>query len=259
MVIRIHMSEQGEIIEYNEARACEACAALVAFSGRIAVAHAGAKATAADQAAPRRTAEPWNSALHKLGVGHVCTHYHACRPVTQVSALDIVVQILERIWSGLCARRARHRLTLGIHPRHDVVLATVAVVVDSVGAERHRVLDGEAGAGAPAVGVTAIGVSVTVVVDVVVAVISFVAEGDAWTAVARRTVRGTEGRGVLTRAAVDDHVGAFTAAGESEDGGEKTGPKEGRAVHAGHDASFRSLGSTDLALAKGGQHRVDCS
>ncbi len=216
MVIRVHMSEQGEIIEYNEARACEACAALVAFSGRIAVAHAGAKATAADQAAPRRTAEPWNSALHKLGVGHVCAHYHTCRPVTQISALDIVVQILERIWSRLCARRARHGLAVRITGGHDVVLRTVAVVVDSVGAERHRVLDGEAGASAPAVGVTAIGVSVTVVVDEVGAVVRFVAEGDTDAAVAHRTVRGTEMRGVLTRSAVDDHVGAFTAAGEGE-------------------------------------------
>lgn len=151
------------------------------------------------------------------------------------------VQIFERVRSRLRARGAAHRFAVRVHARHLIVLATVAVVVDSVGAERHRVLDGEAGAGAPAVGVTAIGVSVTVVVDVVGAVVRFVTEGDAGAAVARAGVIRAEVGRVLTHPAVDDHVGAFTAAGEGEgEDGEKTGPMEGRAVHAGHDASFRS-------------------
>ena len=132
--------------------------------------------------------------------------------------------VFEEVGPGLGARGAAHGLTVRVHARHLVVLRTVAVVVDAIGAQCHGVLDHEAGAGAPAIVVTEVGVAVTVVVDAIVAVVRFVAEGHTDVAVARAAVRRAEVRGVLTWATVHDHVWAFATANESEDG-EKTGPK----------------------------------
>jgi hypothetical protein len=238
VVVCISIPREVAVGADSEWTTIEADARLIAWSGRIAESHRGVEARA------RAISSATRPRLVQIAHDHLecpCTTIgDEVDPVVAREALVRRTNIFGEVGARPGARRTAHRLTLGIHPRHDIVPRTVAVVVDAVGAERHRVLDREAGASAPAVGVTAIGVSVTVVVDVVVAVISFVAEGDAHVSVAHAAVRRAQVRGVLTRSAVDDHVGAFTAAGESENGGEKTGPKEGRAVHAGHDASFRS-------------------
>jgi len=249
VVVCISIPREVAIGADSEWTTIEADARLIAWSGRIAESHRGVEARA------RAISSATRPGLVQITHDHLecpCTTIgDEVDPVVAREALVRRTNVFGEVGARPGARRARHRLTLGIHPRHDVVLATVAVVVDSIGAERHRVLDGEAGASAPAVVVTAVGVAVAIVVDEVVAVVRFVAEGDTDAAVAHPRIIWAHPRRVLAGTAIDDHVGAIATAGESEDGGEKTGPKEGRAVHAGHDASFRSLGSTDLALAKG--------
>ncbi len=216
VIVCICMPREVAIGTDSEWTAIEAYTRLITFIHWRTVVHCGVEARA--RAISSATRPRLVQIAHDHLEGPCATIGDEFDPVVAREALVRRTDVLDEVGARPGARRARHRLTLGIHPRHDVVLRTVAVVVETIGAERHRVLDGEAGASAPAVGVTAIGVSVTVVVDVVGTVVRFVAEGDADVSVAHAAVRRAEVGSVLTRATVHDHVWAFAAADESEDG-----------------------------------------
>lgn len=157
-----------------------------------------------------------------------------------VPAMTGAMARLGGVCTGRNARRAAHGLAVRVHPRVDVVLHAVAVVVDSIGAEGERRL-GHVAARRAVDRVRGVLEAVAVVVDVVRAVPCFGSRGgasvaavtvhaavpDAERRVAGAGVAGASITGVLRR-----------ASGEGEEGDE-TGPEQGRAIHAGHDAAFQ--------------------